>query len=205
MGYNRRSSPGLPRWFNLLAAAFGLSALAPLLALVWLLVRLDSPGGGFFQQPRVGREGKRFTCYKFRSMRVDSPQTAPHIPNFTAYVFSPARSTRDRRVTRIGAVLRRTSVDELPQLLNVVRGEMALVGPRPELPQIVAQYPPEFQRRHLVPPGMSGLAQIKGRADLTYLRGVTYDLVYVEHRSPRLDVAILQRTLAEVLRGSGAR
>jgi lipopolysaccharide/colanic/teichoic acid biosynthesis glycosyltransferase len=195
---------GCPRWFDLLAAAFGLSVLAPFLALIWLLIRLDSPGGALFRQARVGLCGRLFTCYKFRSMRVGVAKPAPRIADFGAYVFNPVRRS-DPRLTRIGAALRRTSVDELPQLLNVLRGEMKIVGPRPELPEIVAQYPREFRKRHDVPPGITGLAQIKGRSNLTYLRGVAYDLVYVERRSPALDVAILLRTFAAVVRGIGAR
>ena len=134
--------------------------------------------------------------------RRPAPLRAADLP---AYIFNPPQSGRDPRLTRLGAVLRRMSVDELPQLLNVVRGEMALVGPRPEIPEIVAQYPPEYRQRLVALPGMTGLAQISGRSDLTYLRAVAYDLVYIEHRSAHLDLIILHRTVAAVLRGAGAR
>ena len=200
-----QTSRGLPRWFNFLAAALGLSLLAPLLGLVWLLVRLDSPGPGLFLQLRTGFGGRQFVCYKFRTMLAGPDDAVPQISDFARYVFNPAGGDRARRLTGLGCALRRTSIDELPQLLNVLRGEMALVGPRPELPEIVAQYPPEFRQRHAVPPGISGLAQINGRSDLTYLRALTYDRIYIQRRSQRLDVAIVMRTLSAVLRGSGAR
>ena len=120
-------------------------------------------------------------------------------------MFNPPQGANDRRLTRLGPLLRRTSLDELPQLLNVIRGQMALVGPRPELPQIVAQFPPAFARRHAVLPGMSGLAQINGRSDLTMEQIVRHDLAYVRTRSPRLDLTILWRTFAVVFKGQGAR
>lgn len=195
---------GLPRWFNLLAAGYALSLLAPLLLLIWLLVRLESPGPALFRQQRIGLRGRRFACLKFRTMSVAAAATDWRVDDFQSFTFNPA-GRRDRRLTRIGSVLRKTSVDELPQLLNVIRGEMALVGPRPELPEIVAQYPPAYQRRHAVRPGITGAAQVNGRADLSYAQTIAYDLDYVRRQSTAQDLRLIWRTVAAVATGDGAR
>jgi lipopolysaccharide/colanic/teichoic acid biosynthesis glycosyltransferase len=200
----RTPTKGLPRWFEITAAAFGISLLAPFLALVWMLVRLDSPGPAVFRQKRVGRGGLPFTCLKFRTMTIGSPPGEFRVESFETYRFNP-EGLRDPRLTEIGAVLRKTSIDELPQLVNVIRGEMALVGPRPEIPEIVLQYPPEFHRRHAVTPGITGQAQVNGRADLSYAKTIECDLDYVERRSARTDLVILWRTLGTVFGASGAR
>jgi lipopolysaccharide/colanic/teichoic acid biosynthesis glycosyltransferase len=193
---------GLPRVADLLVAALGLSLIWPLLALLALLIRLESPGSPLFRQVRIGRGGRRFWVYKLRTMRSDAPNSDLTVSDFDTFQFTP---TRDSRRTRIGAVLRTTSLDEALQLLNVVKGEMAIVGPRPEVPEIVAQYPPAFHDRHRVRPGLTGLAQIMGRADLTVGETIAYDLAYARHRSARLDVSILLATAAVVLRRTGAR
>jgi lipopolysaccharide/colanic/teichoic acid biosynthesis glycosyltransferase len=193
---------GLPRAFELFIAALGCALLWPLLALLALFVRLESPGSPLFRQIRVGRGGRPFTLYKLRSMRADAATCDLSVSDLNTFLFTPAR---DPRRTRLGAVLRATSLDEAPQLLNVVRGDMAIVGPRPEVPEIVAQYPPAYHARHAVRPGLTGLAQIHGRADLTVGATLAHDLAYVRARSPRLDVTILLRTAAVVLRRTGAR
>jgi lipopolysaccharide/colanic/teichoic acid biosynthesis glycosyltransferase len=200
----QEAAPGLPRWFNLTASALALSLLSPLLVLIWLLIRLDSPGQALFAQDRIGLNGRRFRCLKFRTMASDLPEPSWRISDFGSYRFNPGGS-RDPRVTRIGTVLRRTSIDELPQLLNVVLGEMALVGPRPEIPEIVAQYPPSYHRRHAVLPGITGEAQVSGRADLSYAETIAFDLRYVRRRSRWHDLAIIWRTVAVVIGGTGAR
>jgi lipopolysaccharide/colanic/teichoic acid biosynthesis glycosyltransferase len=192
----------IPRTFEIFVAALGVAVLWPLLALLAVLIRLESPGSPIFRQTRIGRGGQCFTVFKLRSMRTDAVADDLTVPDFGTYLFTPAH---DPRRTRLGAVLRATSLDEAPQLLNVVRGDMALVGPRPELPAIVAQYPPAYHARHAVRPGLTGLAQIHGRADLTVGRTIAYDLAYVRARSPRLDVTILLRTAAVVLHRTGAR
>jgi lipopolysaccharide/colanic/teichoic acid biosynthesis glycosyltransferase len=197
-------SPGLPRWFDLVAAGLGFSLLAPFLLLVWLLIRLESAGPGIFSQTRVGRGGRAFTCLKFRTMRRDAPPGDWKVANFESYRFNP-EGLRDPRLTRLGAVLRKTSIDELPQLLNVIRGEMALVGPRPEIPEIVEQYPAAYHRRHLILPGITGEAQVNGRADLSYAMTIECDLAYLNHRSPRRDLLILWQTLGTVFGSIGAR
>ncbi len=202
----RAGSAPLGRWRRLLdlyVAAVGLALVWPLLAVLALLIRMESPGPVFFRQRRVGLGGRPFTIYKFRTMRRDAPPADYIVRDFRTFIFTPAG--RDPRLTRIGAVLRRTSFDEVPQLLNVLRGEMSLVGPRPEIPELVAQYPPAYHARHTVLPGITGLAQINGRSDLTYAQTIAYDLSYVRHRSDALDLHILARTVLPVLRGTGAR
>lgn len=192
----------MSRSIDLFIAGLGLSLIWPLLALLALLIRLESPGSPVFRQVRVGRSGRPFRVYKLRTMRSDASPADLTVEDFDSFLFTPAR---DPRRTRIGAVLRTTSLDEAPQLLNVIRGEMAIVGPRPEVPEVVEQYPPAFHDRHCVRPGLTGLAQIRGRADLTLGETIAYDLAYARHRSPRLDVSILLATAAVVLRRTGAR
>lgn len=191
------------RYLDLLVSILGLAWLWPLLAVLGLLVKLESPGPVLFRQRRIGCQGRPFTCYKLRTMRVEPPPPAPQVEDWRTYVFNPPR--RDPRVSAIGRVLRVTTADEFPQLLNVVRGEMSLVGPRPELPGLVAQYPSLYRRRHLLKPGMTCLAAVNGRSDLTYHQAMLYDLNYVEHHPFLRDIAILARTLLVVLRRQGAR
>ena len=166
----------------------------------------DMPASGGRTVSLTGLKGKPFTMYKLRTMRYPKPgEVQPHrVDDFDSFVFTPA-GYRDPRITRWGEFARKTSIDELPNLLNVLKGEMSIVGPRPELPEIVAQYPPYYHRRHDVLPGIAGLAQVHGRSDLTYEEIVTYDLAYVEHHSVLSDIRILWRTALVVLTGSGAR
>jgi len=194
------------RAFDVLAAALLLAFLLPAMALIALAVRLDSDGPAFFRQRRAGRGGAPFTMWKFRTMRAGAPirEASLQITDFESFVYSPS-NTRDPRITPLGALLRASSLDELPQLVNVLRGEMSLVGPRPELEELATQYPERYQRRLDVPPGITGLAQISGRSDLSYGRTMTYDLRYVDHRSLALNVAILARTLTAVVDRRGAR
>ncbi len=190
------------RAFDLLVAAVALAALSPLLAIVALIVRLESPGPVLFRQQRAGKDGKLFTLYKLRTMRTDpqAPDAAtpvPQVSDFKEYVFEPLYGGTE--YTSIGRFLRATSLDELPNLFNVLRGEMSIVGPRPEVPELVAQYPPEYRRRHAVRPGITGLAQVSGRSGLTYHETMVYDLDYVDHQSLLRDITILLRTVPAVL------
>jgi lipopolysaccharide/colanic/teichoic acid biosynthesis glycosyltransferase len=198
----------LKRAFDLVVATGALLALSPVLLLVALIVRLESPGPVFFRQARVGQGGRTFQMYKFRTMRVDSgpdhgSTPVPQVSDFTTYVFDPLYG--GKRYTRIGRFLRSASLDELPNLLNVLRGEMSIVGPRPEVPELVEQYRPEFHRRHSVKPGITGLAQVSGRGSLTYEETMDYDLRYVDDHSFVGDLAILARTVPTVLSRKGAR
>jgi exopolysaccharide biosynthesis polyprenyl glycosylphosphotransferase len=181
------------RLFDLVGALAGLVALAPLLLWCAWRIRRTSPGPALFAQERVGRDGRRFRIWKFRTMHRD---TAPE-------AVAPT-SRRDPRVTATGRWLRATSIDELPQLWNVLRGEMSLVGPRPEMPFIVAGYD-EWQRRRLaVKPGITGLWQILGRKDLPMHQNLQYDFYYIRNRSLALDASILLRTAGAVLSRRGA-
>lgn len=163
-------------------------------------------GNPFFLQKRVGLHGRPFTMFKLRTMRHAAAGEQPcyHVADWTTFVFSPPGAP-DPRLTRLGALARKTSIDELPNLLNVLVGQMSLVGPRPEIPELVAQYPPEYRRRHEVLPGITGLAQVEGRSDLAYAEVMKYDLAYVDDHSVPGDLRIIARTLALVIRGSGAR
>lgn len=174
--------------------------LTPLLAVLTLAVLLDSPGPALFRQQRVGEHGRRFTMLKFRTMTHEAEPLTVARPD-GQFLF---KLQRDPRITRVGGLLRRYSLDELPQLINVVRGEMALVGPRPALPEETARYADEVHRRLAVRPGMTGLWQVSGRSDLPWEETVRLDLDYVDNWTPGLDLRILVRTVGAVLGHRGA-
>lgn len=178
----------------------------PVMAVAALLLAIELRGNPFFIQERVGLHGRPFRMIKLRTMRHPRPGEEDHyvVQDFSEFVFAPP-DRPNPRITRFGAIARKTSIDELPNLFNVLKGEMSLVGPRPEVPEIVAQYPEEYHRRHDVLPGIAGLAQMNGRSDLTYDETATYDLDYVDHHSVLTDIKILFGTALGVARGSGAR
>lgn len=178
----------------------------PLTAVAAAALAIELRGNPFFLQGRVGRDGRTFTMVKLRTMRHPRPGEEDHykVDDFSSFVFAPVGETHPR-VTRLGALLRKASIDELPNLLNVLRGEMSLVGPRPEIPEIVAQYPEPLHARHSVLPGIAGLAQLNGRSDLTYDEMAAYDLEYVRNHSVTKDARILVKTALAVLQGRGAR
>jgi len=178
--------------------------LAPLLTLIVILIRLDSPGPALFRQTRVGRGGRFFTAYKFRSMRVGGEQELGDLASLNEATGPIFKMRRDPRRTRVGQWLRRLSLDELPQLYNVLRGEMSLVGPRPPLPTEVAQYQDWHKKRLEVSPGMSGLWQVSGRSELTFDEMVMLDIYYAENWSLGLDFKILLRTIPTIISGRGA-
>ena len=166
---------------------------APAIALLALLIRLESPGHPIYTQTRVGKDGKPFQIYKLRTMVRGAEFTGAGL----------AIQEGDDRITRIGEFLRRYSLDELPNLWNVLRGEMSIVGPRPTVPVQVEQYTERQRGRLAVKPGITGWAQVNGRASLPWPRRIELDLWYVEHRSLRLDLHILARTVRMVLGGEG--
>jgi lipopolysaccharide/colanic/teichoic acid biosynthesis glycosyltransferase len=201
------------RALDILGASILLILLSPLLALIAILVRLDSPGSPIFRQRRVGRDTKPFTVNKFRTMHdgVASDRHREYVlgliagehPEHTA----PGphfKMTDDARITRFGRALRRSSLDELPQLWNVLRGEMSLVGPRPAIPYEVEHYPPHWFARFAVKPGVTGLWQVNGRSTVTLEQMVALDVEYAQRRSLWLNLAILIRTVPAVLSGRGA-
>lgn len=182
----------IKRLIDCLVAAVLLLFTLPLLVILALLIRLSMGRPVLFCQVRPGLHGRLFTLYKFRTM-CDVP--APGEPPLTD----------SERLTRLGAFLRRYSLDELPQLWNVLKGDMSLVGPRPLLVEYLARYNPEHRRRHAVRPGITGLAQIKGRQNLTFSQRLNYDVWYVDHRSFWLDMRILCLTALRVATTSGVR
>jgi exopolysaccharide biosynthesis polyprenyl glycosylphosphotransferase len=186
-------------------AFFALVILAPMLLTIAMGIRLTSRGPALFRQTRVGRDGKEFTLLKFRTMVANADEMLSSLNHLNMCEGGPLfKIQRDPRVTRIGSLLRRTSLDELPQLLNVLRGRMALVGPRPPLPSEVSRYTDDVRRRLLVKPGLTGLWQVSGRSDLSWEESVRLDLRYVENWSLTLDLQILCRTWSAVVRGRGA-
>ena len=181
-----------------------LMAALPVVLVAALAVRLTSPGGAFYGQARVGRDGQPFTMWKLRSMVADAEQRMDGITDASDRDGLMFKMRRDPRVTPVGRRLRRYSVDELPQLWNVVRGDMSLVGPRPPLPREYALYHDAVHRRLRVKPGVTGLWQVSGRADLPWEESVRLDLRYVDNWSPAMDLQILWKTLRAVVGGSGA-
>jgi exopolysaccharide biosynthesis polyprenyl glycosylphosphotransferase len=186
-----------------LLASAALLCLSPVLLPVLLAIRLTSPGPALFRQTRIGRDGHEFTVFKFRTMYVDAEARLADLRGANETDGLLFKITDDPRITRIGTFLRRTSIDELPQLLNVVRGDMSLVGPRP-LPVKDSDFTGDVRRRLLVRPGITGLWQVNGRSQLSWEDAVRLDLYYVENWSIALDLTILGRTVGAVLRGTGA-
>lgn len=204
-GLRRGVSWFAKRAVDIVAAAAGLILTTPIWLIAALAVKTDSAGPVFFRQVRVGRDGRLFTLYKFRSMTVDAEDSLIDLRDRNEADGPYFKVAADPRITRIGRWLRRYSVDELPQLLNVLRGDMSLVGPRPPLPGEVAEYPDWFRRRLTVPPGMTGLWQVSGRFLLPFHEAARLDVFYVDHWSFGLDLKILLRTPLVVLSGRGAR
>lgn len=190
--------------FDVVVATLLLILAAPLLLALAVLVRLTSPGPALFRQERVGRAGSTFRVWKFRSMYVGAEECLEEMRHLNEHDGVLFKLRGDPRVTPLGRILRKYSLDELPQLANVLRGHMSLVGPRPPLPSEVARYEGHTRRRLLVKPGITGLWQVSGRSNLSWEETVRLDLQYVENWSLGLDITVLARTFAVVIRGSGA-
>ena len=200
-GFNRL----VKRAFDLLFATVSLIFAAPVIAVIALAVKLDSPGGPvFFKQQRVGENGELFWMYKFRSMVPDAEKRQHEVIQHTADGKVIHKVADDPRVTRVGQFIRRASLDELPQLFNVLKGEMSLVGPRPELPWLVEQYEAWQRKRFAVPPGITGWWQISGRSERMMHLHTEDDLYYIQNYSPLLDLQILWKTIGVVFKRSGA-
>jgi lipopolysaccharide/colanic/teichoic acid biosynthesis glycosyltransferase len=181
------------RLFDLVVAGAALAGCSPVLLAAVVAIRLESPGSPIYRQRRVGRHGEPFDVFKLRTMVTG----AEHLGRGLAV------SEGDTRITRVGRLLRRTSLDELPNLLNVLRGEMSIVGPRPTVPVQVDRYTERQRGRLTVKPGITGWAQIHGRTQLPWDERIELDLWYIEHRSWRLDLEIVRRTAIMVLTGHG--
>ncbi|MBR3623538.1 MAG: undecaprenyl-phosphate galactose phosphotransferase WbaP [Selenomonadaceae bacterium] len=202
--YNR----AFKRLFDLILTLSGMVFVLPIGILICLLIRLDSKGPVIFSHRRIGQNGKEFNCYKFRSMVVDSEKVLKELlANDPAAKEEWEREFKlkdDPRITKIGRFLRKTSLDELPQLINVLKGEMSLVGPRPIVEAEIAKYGEYFADFCLVPPGMTGVWQVNGRSDTTYPERVQMDSWYVKNWSPWIDIIYLIKTFAVVIKGKGA-
>lgn len=192
------------RSVDVLGAGLLLLALAPLLAAIALAVRLGSRGPAIFRQERIGIDGHPFTVLKFRTMRQGAEAETVFLRRRHPTTGPLFKLVDDPRVTGVGRHLRRHSLDELPQLVNVLRGEMSLVGPRPALPEEVAGYADRVRRRLAVRPGLTGLWQVSGRSDLSWEESVDLDLRYVDEASATMDLRILALTVPAVLFGRGA-
>lgn len=196
------------RLFEILFASAVLLVTLPLTLLVALAIRIDSPGPALFWQTRIGRERRPFSFVKFRTLFADARQRYPEL---YAYQYDVEKMNQvcfklknDPRVTRVGRWLRTTSLDELPNFWCVLTGDMALVGPRPEIPEMVRYYSERGMLRFSVRPGITGLAEVNGRGHLTFREEERYDVDYALQRSFRLDLSILVRTIAVVVKKSGA-
>lgn len=192
------------RLFDLVSGGLILLALLPVFVLVAIAIKLDSPGPVFYRQERVGKHGRRFRIYKFRSMRRDADRLLEALRHRNEASGPLFKIRRDPRITRVGQILRRTSLDELPQLFNVLRGEMSLVGPRPPIPAEVEQYEDWQHGRLRALPGITGLWQVSGRSDVSFHDMVRLDLHYIRNWSLSLDFEILVRTIPAVLTNRGA-
>jgi len=207
-------APAAKRPFDLLAASVCLVLLSPLLAIVAVIVSATSPGSPFFRQTRIGRDRRPFVLYKFRTMYAGSPDDVhrQYVSRLLTEDQPPMGGPRglfkledDPRITPVGRLLRRTSIDELPQLVNIIRGDMSLVGPRPLLPWEAELIGPAYSARFLAEPGLTGLWQVSGRNKLTMRQGLDLDLEYVRQRTFVFDLVILFKTVPVVLSTHGAQ
>lgn len=194
----------LKRLIDVLGAAVSLVITAPLGLAIALAIKLDTPGPVLYAQDRVGTNGRTFCLLKFRTMVQGADQQLGELIDLTSLKEPVFKLRNDPRVTRVGSFLRRTSLDELPQFLNVLRGDMSLVGPRPEEAWLVRLYDDQQRRRLAVKPGMTGPMQVNGRGDLSFAQRLELELDYIEHYSLRRDIAILFKTIPVVFRGNGA-
>lgn len=192
------------RAFDLAAALGGLFLVMPLLPFIVLLIKLETPGPVLFRQARVGRYGRMFDCFKFRSMAIDAEARKDDLVHLNEATGAAFKIKDDPRITGVGRFLRRSSLDEFPQLLNVLRGDMSVVGPRPQIPSEVADYTPDQARRLAVKPGLTCLWQVSGRSHLDFSEWMDLDRQYVEAAGAGLDARILLRTLPAVIQRKGA-
>ncbi len=195
-----RLALSLKRLIDFTAAGLGLMLISPVLGIIWLGIKLDSHGPAIFKQQRVGKNGRVFTMYKFRTMEVDAEKRLFDLAHLNQGGLYMIKIPNDPRVTRLGRILRRTSLDELPQLWNVVKGDMSLVGPRPQSPHEVALYTSEQRRRLQVTPGITGLWQVTSRHIPDFDEWVRQDLHYIAEWSLALDFKILIKTAGAVIR-----
>lgn len=200
----QRGTRVVKRIVDIVAAAAGLLLFLPLLPFLAIVVKLESPGPLLFRQTRIGRDGRPFTCLKIRSMVTDAEKLKGEYAHLNEADGAAFKIRQDPRITRSGRFVRRSSLDEFPQLFNVLRGDMSIVGPRPQIPSEVAEYRDEHKIRLLVKPGITCLWQVSGRNDVDFEEWMRLDREYVESRSLALDFSILLRTLPAVMDRRGA-
>lgn len=198
----------LRRTVEIVLAVIALAVTWPVMLIVGLIVKLDTPGPALFRQTRVGLNGRHFTFYKFRTLYVDARE---RFPELYAYTYTPEqiqnlkfKRETDPRITPAGRWLRKSTLDELPNFWNLLRGEIAIVGPRPEIPEMVKHYLPEQVLKFSVKPGITGFAQTHGRGNLAFQQTIAYDLEYVRRRSVMLDIRLVLRTVRMLLKLEGA-
>jgi lipopolysaccharide/colanic/teichoic acid biosynthesis glycosyltransferase len=198
----------LRRTVEIAIAVVALALTWPIMLLVALIVKLDSPGPALFRQTRVGLNGRHFTFYKFRTLYADARE---RFPELYAYQYTPEqvrqlkfKRERDPRITPAGRWLRKSTLDELPNFWNLLKGDIALVGPRPEIPEMLPHYLPEQLAKFSVKPGVTGISQTHGRGNLSFQDTIAYDLLYVRTRSVMLDLRLVFRTLRMLLKLDGA-
>jgi lipopolysaccharide/colanic/teichoic acid biosynthesis glycosyltransferase len=204
--YERPAAVAIKRLFDLIVASLALLALLPLLVVLAVLIYVESPGGPFFVQTRVGQYGKPFRLFKLRTMVRDAERRRAEVEHLNESKAPLFKCHNDPRVTRLGRILRATSLDELPQLLNVVLGDMSLVGPRPRLPAELAGVMdrPDIVRRLEAKPGLAGVWQVSGRANNDFEAALKLDLYYLDHWSFRFDLQLIVRTFLVVVSARGA-
>lgn len=197
--------PAAKRMLDVVASALGISALVPLFILFAIAIKLESRGPVFFSQTRIGRRGRSFRCWKLRSMYIDADERKAALAAQNEMEGGTLfKMRRDPRVTRIGRIIRKASIDELPQLWNVLIGDMSLVGPRPPLPGEVALYNAHHRQRLSVRPGITCIWQVSGRSDIPFEEQVELDLAYIKKRSLYFDIKLLLSTIPAVLLARGA-
>jgi exopolysaccharide biosynthesis polyprenyl glycosylphosphotransferase len=194
----------LKRGIDVVFSLLVLILFVPLMGLIALAIKFDSPGPVLFRQDRVGKGVRPFTVYKFRSMKIGAEEQKEFLRDLNEAAGPIFKIKDDPRVTRVGRWLRRFSLDELPQFYNVLRGDMSIIGPRPPLAEEVAEYQPWHMRRLETAPGITGLWQVSGRSELPFDEMALLDIYYIEQWSPGLDVKILLRTIPTILFGDGA-
>lgn len=201
---NKKFQFVLKRIMDFILSLIGIIILSPIYLILIIAIKLDSKGPALFKQVRVGKDGKNFVIYKFRTMIPNAEKKRElkiNKEDMGNFIF---QSKEDNRITKIGKFLRKSSLDELPQLFNVLIGNMSLVGPRPEIPDVAQYYSPEFAQRLLVLPGITGLAQVSGRGEIRLEETVKFDLEYIEKFSVLFDIKILFKTVFSVFKGEGA-
>jgi lipopolysaccharide/colanic/teichoic acid biosynthesis glycosyltransferase len=192
------------RLMDIVISLISIIILSPIFLIIFILIKVDSKGPVIFKQIRVGKNNKNFKIYKFRTMIVNSDKNRDlqlNVENIENFIF---QSKRDSRITKVGDALRKSSLDELPQLFNVFIGNMSIVGPRPEIPEVVKYYPENYKQRLLVKPGITGLAQVSGRGEIELGKTVNFDLTYIKKFSLFYDIKLIISTVGSVLKKDGA-